>query len=86
MQMILVADLTTSRQLTFIHAKLCLTLSADLRLTFLVRNLVFVCVDRMTSISATRGQAGHGRVVDGFYARTFSESMGRHAWNTAIPE
>ena len=42
--------LTTSRWLTFIHAKLCLT---DILLT----SLVFVCVDRMTSISATCGQA-----------------------------
>ena len=61
--------------MTFIHAKLCL---GDLCLD-VSRNLVFAgCVDRMTSISTTCGQA-HERLA-GFYARTFSESMGRHAW------
>ena len=67
--------LTTSRQLTFIHVKLCLT---DLRLTSVTISGVCVCVDWMTTISTTCGQA-HGRLT-GFYTRTFSESMGRHAW------
>ena len=61
---------TTSRRLTFIHSKHCLT---DLRLTSLRKSGV-----RVTSISATCGQA-HGWLT-GLYAQTFSESMGRHAW------
>ena len=49
--------------------------------TRLSRNLVFVCVDRMTSISATCGHP-HGRLT-GFYART-SRLDTRQQWTSSL--